>query len=1851
MTAQFTRPLTRTLLLFALTASGLVAAPLAQAPQVGPNVNIIGGPAKIQKNSDGTYQLLEGDPGQRQNEVSCFVDSRDPLDIGCAYNDYTPVEIAGLNGDGETGDAWIGRSVSTDGGMTWRKYMLPGYPRDGSPEGTNSPLRQLGLDAAADANWIGGPFGVSYLTGIGFKRSAVPTKTTGTGNDSVVFVQKYVNRNNVENDPDPFKPEGPPLILTAGMGLKFHDKPWATVSSLGSLHLVWAVFPQAPSAPTQSEIWHAICPLGDLTRCLRTRISQGDDVFNGATLTIHPTTLWRDITYRRHRSDARGGASDAIMFVRCVPEKLDEDNLLGKCGKPVVIAEPPDLLRSGDGSSIGALFDQGSSTGTFRNLSNPTIAADASKRVYIAWAQRLVGVDNTDPTMPLATRDSRVMLTRGTTDSKGNVSFSAPVPLDSLTDAASRPNGRGHEIRPQMWFGAGKLYVSAAMLYQDQTLSVYDLEQADDPGRPGGKILKYVQSREYKGELDPSPPKSDQIGRTFTEFIVDAVPALPLSDVFPTFVSGLERRHTQEIGLWTGTPPAAGATGFPAFTFSNVWRSRIGLNKTTGRYEQVDFNAWGINMFDKGRIAFAGDYDAVVTQAFVPTALGIGFLPNIALRASEPVYVAWTDNRNVRTYVPPEFFTPAGTPLCSPTNPHAALTRNQDIYMARAGQGLYMYAVGNQKPLGEATLPNFGTFQIKRAYLLQLQNALNATKHYRIVIANQPVGGTASLKQFAQLTELDVSIPPFSIIAREVYVKSADRDATVRVNAFEINQPGGTLVNGGLQASVLLNPDRFSPGLEPPIQGDVDPTDPRNSEIFSPDPLSPDPLSSNVDVTPDPLSPDPLSPDPLSPDPLSPDPLSPDPLSPDPLSPDPLSPDPLSPDPLSPDPLSVPSNGVMTDTVVEVQNDSNTSSAMAIKTLTTRPLPPGSRLQMIILQPYFTTTQRECRLLPENASIPLVTVPDPELVTSVSDLKFDPTNSSVKNITVGTRPGSKIYVVYRWVDPDKSDNVVTVDQFGRRHSVDPDFNPAVDLITVPISQAVSTPEALTIEADGCGGLEQPPCPTSDDPRIPLSITTTGLATNDIGQTYPNTQLTAIGGVPATEGPAYSWSATGLPNGMTLSAGGVLSGPPLQVGVFTVNVTVTDSRTPEPNTATRSFRLTILPRANVVGINTLEDTPFTTSPGDGGGNPITINFTTLPAHGTVSSVAGEGGTQIQYSPAANYFGPDSFVYSITANGLTSNPSTVNVDVAPVNDAPVAQNDTASTTTNLPVNVNVLANDTDVENDALSVTGVGTPTSGIATIGDDLRILYTPATGFTGSDSFPYTISDGNGGTATASVVITVDPGTAAASTALIDCSVAAPSGGDLLERGFYVPSYPGANLRRVDLWLSADTAGSYTFDLTARAATYDGTVLAATQQTVDLNGDILKNTLTTFDFTDGDFAPGVTPGTLVTFSITKVGGPGTVFYSVASPSGCPIKQTNDTSALTPIRRDGVTVRIFGDEPVLLFGVNSNDDGLSVIDPTTGGSTFRGRLGASPEQYTTPVASAVRPSDEILYVWNNGDATPTGGVIPTGVLLAVDPCTGAGTPADAAAPPQGEFGGIAFSPTGVLFGAGLIDGTYRLFRINPDTGIKQLVSDAPSLGFTVAGLAFNSAGTLYALPLNDNNQSLYTIDTTTGVPTKVADLTIDGAPANVGFGQALTFSPTGTLIGGAGGGTRGNVLFDINPTTAVVSNFRTATPFLPQGMDFAPGCPGALLIRTKSLPTAVQIPDSTYRAVLRAAGGQGSVGWKIVAGTLPEGLSLDPETGVISGPVTATSVSSTFTVEALDQAGHSSTRTFTIVVATP
>jgi len=91
----------------------------------------------------------------------------------------------------------------------------------------------------------------------------------------------------------------------------------------------------------------------------------------------------------------------------------------------------------------------------------------------------------------------------------------------------------------------------------------------------------------------------------------------------------------------------------------------------------------------------------------------------------------------------------------------------------------------------------------------------------------------------------------------------------------------------------------------------------------------------------------------------------------------------------------------------------------------------------------------------------------------------------------------------------------------------------------------------------------------------------------------------------------------------------------------------------------------------------------------------------------------------------------------------------------NRPPVANPDSATTMRDTAVTIFVLANDSDPDNDPLTITSVTSPPHGTATHNGQ-RVTYTPQSGWTGSDSFSYTISDGRGGTATARVSVTVNP---------------------------------------------------------------------------------------------------------------------------------------------------------------------------------------------------------------------------------------------------------------------------------------------------------------------------------------------------------------------------------------------------------------------------------------------------------------------------------------------------------------
>ena len=112
----------------------------------------------------------------------------------------------------------------------------------------------------------------------------------------------------------------------------------------------------------------------------------------------------------------------------------------------------------------------------------------------------------------------------------------------------------------------------------------------------------------------------------------------------------------------------------------------------------------------------------------------------------------------------------------------------------------------------------------------------------------------------------------------------------------------------------------------------------------------------------------------------------------------------------------------------------------------------------------------------------------------------------------------------------------------------------------------------------------------------------------------------------------------------------------------------------------------------------------------------------------------------YQPNQNFDSIDSFTYIATNGTHSSNNATVTLFVNPINDAPIARNDTASTLEDTPVTIPVLNNDSDVDGNLLTVNSVTQGTNGTITT-NGTTVIYTPNLNFNGTDSFTYTISDG------------------------------------------------------------------------------------------------------------------------------------------------------------------------------------------------------------------------------------------------------------------------------------------------------------------------------------------------------------------------------------------------------------------------------------------------------------------------------------------------------------------------------
>jgi ELWxxDGT repeat protein len=176
-----------------------------------------------------------------------------------------------------------------------------------------------------------------------------------------------------------------------------------------------------------------------------------------------------------------------------------------------------------------------------------------------------------------------------------------------------------------------------------------------------------------------------------------------------------------------------------------------------------------------------------------------------------------------------------------------------------------------------------------------------------------------------------------------------------------------------------------------------------------------------------------------------------------------------------------------------------------------------------------------------------------------------------------------------------------------------------------------------------------------------------------------------------------------------------------------------------------------PIASSQAVVVAEDTPapITLSASDPDGDPLTFVVGSGPAHGSLSAA----GPVVTYTPNANYSGSDSFTYSAHDASASSQTVTVSITVTPVNDAPVAIDQTISTREVSRHTVRLAATDVDSAN--LTYTVSQNPAHGTLS-GTAPLLVYAPQPGFVGDDVFHFTASDGSATSQPATVTVHVLP---------------------------------------------------------------------------------------------------------------------------------------------------------------------------------------------------------------------------------------------------------------------------------------------------------------------------------------------------------------------------------------------------------------------------------------------------------------------------------------------------------------
>ncbi|MBK9035213.1 MAG: tandem-95 repeat protein [Myxococcales bacterium] len=312
----------------------------------------------------------------------------------------------------------------------------------------------------------------------------------------------------------------------------------------------------------------------------------------------------------------------------------------------------------------------------------------------------------------------------------------------------------------------------------------------------------------------------------------------------------------------------------------------------------------------------------------------------------------------------------------------------------------------------------------------------------------------------------------------------------------------------------------------------------------------------------------------------------------------------------------------------------------------------------------------------------------------------------------------------------------------------PDYNGA-DAVTVTVLDGEA--QATAIIAIEVIAVNDPPVAMADGlaalENTPLVAPLAALTANDTdvdGDALTVTQVSAgANGTVAIEGDQLRFIPTSGFVGAASFSYTVSDG----VEAVEAPVTVTVGDVNDPPVATDDVA------------TTAEDTPamitaatLTANDTDPEGQTLAVTAVADAVHGTVALV----GATITFTPEPDYVGAAAFDYTVS-DGAATDVGTVAITITPVQDAPVAVDDAATTEEDTPLVVaaaTLAANDVDVDGDALTVIAVANPSGGTVALVAG-TVTFTPAPNLTGTAGFDYTVSDG-GRTDVGHVAITVTP---------------------------------------------------------------------------------------------------------------------------------------------------------------------------------------------------------------------------------------------------------------------------------------------------------------------------------------------------------------------------------------------------------------------------------------------------------------------------------------------------------------